>query len=110
MKLLFDQNLSPRLVERLRDILPESSHVSQFGLAIAPDAVVWEYARMHGYTLVSKDADFSELSLLRGFPPRVIWLQIGNCATRQIEALLRTYLQAIITFDEDADAGVLILS
>jgi predicted nuclease of predicted toxin-antitoxin system len=110
MKLLFDENLSPRLVERLREAFPDGAHVSQLGLAAASDAAVWEYARAHDYVLVSKDADFSELSLLRGFPPKVIWLQIGNCTTNQIEALLRTHEQVMCSFNSDDSVGVLILS
>lgn len=69
MKLLFDQNLSPRLAARLADIFPGSSHVFWLELDRAADEVVWEYARAEGYLLVTKDADFSELSTLRGFPP-----------------------------------------
>ncbi|HOF86667.1 MAG TPA: DUF5615 family PIN-like protein [Armatimonadota bacterium] len=110
MKLLFDQNLSPRLAIRLNAVFPDSTHVSQIGLAAAPDVDVWEYARRHDYVLISKDADFSEMSLLRGYPPKVIWLQIGNCTTRQIEALLITHRHVLFTFDTDATVGVLILS
>ena len=70
--LLFDQNLSPNLVERLSDLYPDSVHVSEIGLDTALDRVVWEYARQHDYMIVTKDADFSEMSLPLGFPPKVI--------------------------------------
>jgi len=110
MKLLFDQNISPRLIERMQDIFPESSHVSLLGLDSAMDAEVWTYARLHGYILVSKDADFSEMSLLNGFPPKVIWLRIGNCTTGQIESLLRANADLIQSFILDRVAGVFELS
>ncbi|MFB2979897.1 DUF5615 family PIN-like protein [Microseira sp. BLCC-F43] len=77
--LLFDQNLSPRLVDRLADIYPGSVHVDAIGLPTAPDREVWEFARQYDYIIVTKDADFSELSLLLGFPPKVIWIRRGNC-------------------------------
>ena len=109
MKLLLDQNLSPRLVDRLADAFPDSVHVSQAGLDRANDSEVWEYARVNGLVLVTKDADYSDLSLLRGFPPKVIWLRIGNCATAQIEDLLRQRKQAIEQFELDPLAGVLTL-
>jgi predicted nuclease of predicted toxin-antitoxin system len=58
MKLLFDQNLSHRLVERLNDIYPDSTHVREVGLRDADDLVIWQYAGAHGYAIVSKDSDF----------------------------------------------------
>ena len=72
MKLLFDQNLSPRLVTRLADLFPDSDHVFMLGLDRSDETAVWDYARAQGFLLVTKDADFSELSTLRGFPPKVI--------------------------------------
>lgn len=50
MKLLFDENLSPKLVANLSDVFPDSAHVSRLGLGSASDREVWEYARQHGYT------------------------------------------------------------
>jgi predicted nuclease of predicted toxin-antitoxin system len=84
MKLLFDQNLSPKLVNRLADLFPGSSHVQSVGLGCADDHQVWEYARLNGFAIVTKDADYNNLSVLRGQPPKVIWLQLGNCTTAQL--------------------------
>lgn len=64
MKLLFDQNLSPRLVNRLTTDYPHSAHVSTLGLDQALDIDVWIYARDNGFTIVTKDADFSDMSVL----------------------------------------------
>lgn len=69
MKLLFDQNISPRLVARLADLYPGSNHVYPLGLDRMMDQEVYEYARREGFLLVTKDADFSDLCMLRGFPP-----------------------------------------
>lgn len=66
MKLLFDQNLSHRLVGRLSDIYPESIHVREVGLHDADDLAIWQYAGAHGYAIVSKDSDFQQRSLLHG--------------------------------------------
>ena len=81
MKLLFDENLAPSLVLALADIFPQSEHAARIGLGAAPDREVWEYAREHHYTLVSKDSDFHELSLLFGLPSKVVWIRRGNCTT-----------------------------
>lgn len=109
MKLLFDQNLSPRLVQHLSDLYPGSVHVSDRGLGAAPDAAVWAYARDHGFTIVSKDADFADLSVLRGHPPKVVCVRRGNCSTRDVEAILRQYHPLVLELEDTEALGVLLL-
>ncbi len=109
MKLLFDQNLSPRLVGRLADIYPDAVHVSLVGLGTASDEAVWTYARENGCIIVTKDADFGELGLVRGFPPKVIWLRLGNCTTSRIEATLRLHQDMVEAFVADQVLGILAL-
>ena len=89
--LLFDQNLSYRLVDRLADVFPGCCHVRSVGLARAGDAEVWAHARAAGLTLVSKDRDFVDLAVVRGVPPCVVWVQAGNQPTDRDEALLRRH-------------------
>ena len=62
MKLLFDQNPSPRLSRLLADIYPDCVHVRDGGLHDADDLTIWDYARDHGYVIVSKDSDFQQRS------------------------------------------------
>ena len=107
--LLFDQNLSPRLVNRLADLYPGSIHVSTVGLGTAFDVEIWEYARQHDYIIVTEDVDFSELGLLRGFPPKVIWIRRGNCSTQEIEQLLRENHDVAVALSDDPDTGILAL-
>lgn len=109
MKLLFDQNLSHRLVQTLADIYPDCQHVRNVGLKEASDSLVWRFAQGNGYTIVSKDSDFYQRSLLLGFPPKVIWIRLGNCSTKVVEQLLRTHLPDIEMFEADATATFLVL-
>jgi predicted nuclease of predicted toxin-antitoxin system len=109
MKLLFDQNLSPRLITRLSDLYPDSNHVYPLGLDQVPDREVWEYARRENFLIVTKDADFSDLCMLFGFPPKVIWIRRGNCKTSDIEALLRNHYIDIESLQSDMVMGVLTL-
>jgi predicted nuclease of predicted toxin-antitoxin system len=109
MKLLFDQNLSPRLVQKLDDLFPDSTHVLHQGLDRAEDKTVWDFAQREGLVLVSKDSDFSELILLFGFPPKVIWICRGNCSTRDIEQILRQNHDLIQTLEKDESSGILLL-
>lgn len=109
MKLLFDHNLSPKLVKALVDVYPESLHVRDIGLHTASDEVVWDYALQHGLTIVSKDADFHQRSFLSGAPPKVVWIRRGNCQTGQIEQILRNYHSHLLDFERDQDAAFLTL-
>ncbi|WP_414665188.1 DUF5615 family PIN-like protein [Horticoccus sp. 23ND18S-11] len=110
MKLLFDQNLSSDLVRRLSDLFPESTHVKNLGMMKSEDEVIWAYARENGFTVVSKDSDFQQRSLLLGAPPKVIWLRVGNCPTDRIERLLRDYSVELHTFERDELQSLLALS
>ncbi|HRQ25126.1 MAG TPA: DUF5615 family PIN-like protein [Anaerolineales bacterium] len=107
--LLFDQNISPRLVERLADIYPDSTHVSLLGMGNAMDIEIWQYAHDNDYMIVTKDADFSELGVVRGFPPKIIWIRRGNCSTSDIETILRDNYEAIQLLGEDESTGILVL-
>ena len=101
MKLLFDENLAPRLVGLLASAFPESTHVHAIGLGSDTDAAVWAYARQHGYTIVSKDSDFVELSILRGAPPKLVWLRVGNCTTERAAELLHKHSHEIAALTTD---------
>jgi predicted nuclease of predicted toxin-antitoxin system len=107
MKLLFDHQLSPKLVNRLSDLYPDSSHVYPLGMDREDDLVIWEYARANDFVIVTKDSDFADLSVLRGFPPKVIWLRLGNCTTSQIETAIRDHTEAITEFSADPISGLL---
>lgn len=95
MKLLFDQNLSRKLVTRLVDIFPDSSHVQFHELQEKTDTEIWEFARKNDFCIVTQDADFAERSRLYGSPPKVVWLRCGNAPTNQVEELIRSGVQAI---------------
>ena len=91
MKLLLDQNLSPRLARTLAAIYPDTTHVRDVGLQAADDDTVWAYAAEHGFVIVSKDADFHQRSFVLGPPPKVVWIRRGNCSTVEIEGIFRSH-------------------
>jgi predicted nuclease of predicted toxin-antitoxin system len=109
VKLLFDHNLSPALVNRLEDIYPDSNHLYNLSLDRVSDIEVWEYARQEGFLIVTKDADFSDICMLRGFRPKIIWIRRGNCKTADIETILRSHYHDIEQLNNDATVGVLTL-
>ncbi len=99
MKLLLDENLSPRLAPALSDLYPGSVHLRECGLRGATDAEVWQYALANGFAIVSKDSDFSQRSFLLGSPPKVVWLRIGNCTTTRVDFVLRNGAARVQAFD-----------
>ena len=109
MRLLFDENLSSRLPQRLAAAFPDSRHVDDVGLHGRTDTDLWNYAGQHGFMLVSKDNDFRQLSFLRGAPPKVIWLHVGNASTREIEALILARHNRIQEFLDDPESALLIV-
>ena len=110
MKLLFDATVRHKLVKELASEYPDSIHVRDHGLRGADDRQIWHHARTHGFTIVSKDTDFRERSYVEGFPPKVIWLDVGNAGTGAIAALLRGERERIERFEMLEETSVLILS
>lgn len=107
MKLLFDENLSPRLVSLLSSLFPESTHVRDVGLASADDARVWTHAENHQFIIVSKDSDFHQRSFVNGPPPKVVWVRCGNRGTKEIAELLKKYREDLGKFALDPEAAFL---
>ncbi|MDH4193848.1 MAG: DUF5615 family PIN-like protein [Nitrospirota bacterium] len=61
-KLLFDENLSPRLVALLSSTFPDSGHIRDVGLAHADDGMIWPYTKDQRLLFVSKDSHFHQRS------------------------------------------------
>ena len=110
MKLPFDENLSPKLVEVLVEDYPESLHVQSAELGGATDHEIWEFAKDRGFAIVSKDSDFRERSVVESFPPKIVWLDVGNSGTAAIAELLQRERPRIERFDLEGDPSLLILS
>lgn len=89
---------------------PGSAHVREVGLEAAEDRTVWEYAKQFGFIIVSKDTDFRQRSFVLGAPPKVIWLNLGNCATGTIENVLRLYCEEIRRFGTDGESSFLVIN
>jgi predicted nuclease of predicted toxin-antitoxin system len=88
MRLLFDQNISFRIISKLQDVFPETKQVRELGLENSTDREIWEYAKSKDYSIVTFDADFYDMSNLYGHPPRIIWLRTGNRKTSDLAKLL----------------------
>jgi predicted nuclease of predicted toxin-antitoxin system len=98
MKLLFDQNISFRIVKNIRDIFPGSKQIRELGLENSKDTQIWRYAKDNDYCIITFDADFYDMGILKGASPKVIWLRLGNTSTKNIEKVLRMNCDLIRAF------------
>jgi predicted nuclease of predicted toxin-antitoxin system len=99
MRLLFDENISYRIVKQLIDIFPESLHVSRIGVSLPiSDRIIWEDAKKNDFVIVSFDEDFESFANLYGFPPKVVILRLGNSSTKIIASVLTSKASDIESF------------
>lgn len=108
MKFLFDENISYRIVKKLKSSLSDCIHVSQTPLKYASaDRSIWEYAKAQNYIIVTFDEDFKDLANLLSFPPKVILLRRKNCSTDLIAILLEGRLEEIAVFHNSGTEGLM---
>lgn len=109
MKLLFDQNISFRLISKINNIYPDSKQIRELDLENSSDIEIFNFAKLNQYTIVTFNADFFDLNTLYGVPPKIIWLRTGNTTTANLELLLKRKFDLIKTFIE-SDFGCLEIS
>jgi len=98
VKLLFDQNISFRIIKLIQLAFPQSEQIRKLNLENKSDKEIWTFAGQNGFTIVTFDADFYEFSNLYGHPPKIIWLRTGNNTTLSISQILLTKKESIIEF------------
>ena len=109
MKLLFDENLSEKIISQISDLFPGSAHVKDLELMRSEDREIWEYAKANHFVLVSKDTDFYQRGILLGPPPKFIYLRVGNSTTVDIIRVLRDHFPVMETFVNNPSEGILVL-
>lgn len=103
MKLLFDQNISYRIIKKILKIYPNAQQVRKLGLDDISDLQIWEPAKKNNFTIVTFDSDFYDLANLKGHPPKIIWLRTGNTTTNYIAELLMDKVALIKDFVENSE-------
>lgn len=107
MKLLFDQNISHRILNHIQDILPEAKQLRDLGLENNSDKQIWEYAKKSAYIIVTFDGDFYDFSIVWGHPPKIIWIRTYNQTTKNVGEIIRKYIDKIQDFQNDNDLACL---
>ncbi|NOQ36056.1 MAG: hypothetical protein GQ569_09195 [Methylococcaceae bacterium] len=108
--MLFDNNLSHKLVARLIDIFPDSSHVMFEDMDESEDDEIWSFSMEQNFTIITKDADYNEMNFLYGFPPKIVWVRVGNCKLADMERIIRRNSIAINEFFHNKELGVIEIS
>ena len=101
MKLLFDQNISFRLIERISNLYPDAKQVRELGLENVTDNEIFEFAKKNDYSIVTFDSDFCDLNILKGFPPKIIWIRTGNTTTKNLEIIVKNKYERIKSFMQE---------
>jgi len=107
MRLLFDENISHRIVRKLPGCFADCRHVDSVGLDDCNDEIIWKFARKNGFTIVTFDSDFFKKSAVMGAPPKIVWLRTGNLTTAEIADLLILNFSVIKSFIEDSQKNLL---
>jgi predicted nuclease of predicted toxin-antitoxin system len=90
VRLLFDQNISFRIISKIKLKFPEAKQVRELGIENYSDVEIWKFAKEKEDTIVTFDSDFYDLSHFKGFPPKIIWLRFGNTKTDFIANIINS--------------------
>lgn len=104
MRLLFDENISYRIIKKIVDYYPDSESSVRLKLIGHEDTTIWQKAKAVGYDIVTFDEDYVHLSQLHGAPPKVIFIRPGNIPTQPLaELLIRNHemIHAFLTSQTD---------
>jgi len=98
LRLLLDQNISYRLIKKLEVLFPDLYHVKNLGLINSSDLEIYNFAKSNNYTIVSFDSDFIDILVVKGSPPKLIWINTRNLSTNQVASLLQYNADTINSF------------
>ena len=107
MKLLLDENISFRVLRSIIPVFPGSIHVSKEGSNVKEDQEIFDFAKGNEFTILTFDEDFYDLQLLKGHPPKIIWLRFGNSNNLKIVNKLIENQPTIVSFLSNPEVGIL---
>jgi predicted nuclease of predicted toxin-antitoxin system len=107
VRLLFDQNISFKIISLLKSEFEDSQHVKDLNLVDATDHEIWSYAKANNCVIVTFDSDFYDFSLVWGHPPKIIWIRLLNQTTNFVAQILKERKSAIASFVQTSDLACL---
>jgi predicted nuclease of predicted toxin-antitoxin system len=103
VSLLFDQNISFRIISKIASIFPTAKQVRQLGIEDFSDIEIWQYAKQNKFTIITFDADFFDISNLKGHPPKIVWLRFGNTKTDYLADIINSKSEILKDFIDSAE-------
>ena len=100
-EITFDQNISFQVIKKVKHLYPEAVSVREVHLENATDIELLNFAKKSAYSIVTFDADFAEINILKDQPPKIIWLRIGNTSTDNLAKVFQDYYESIKEFIEN---------
>jgi predicted nuclease of predicted toxin-antitoxin system len=108
VKLLLDQNLPKALLSILLPHFPMSAHVADLELTRATDEALWTRARAIGFEIATRDSDFLDIAELRGPPPKILLLRLGNVSVAGLLAIVQPLVATLPSLLQESSLGVAI--
>lgn len=105
--LLLDQNISFKVAREIQDIFPGAKHLSDLQIENYKDIEIWQFAKLYNYCIVTFDYDFIDLSTLKGFPSKIIWLRMGNTSTGNLVSKIHNEFKPIEEFLSSTETAFL---
>lgn len=102
MKLLFDQNISHRIISKIKTVYQNAYSVKELQLDDSADKQIWDFAKANNFSIVTFDSDFYDLSTLYGHPPKIVWLRVGNISTTDLSLFLENKYSLISDFIDNS--------
>jgi predicted nuclease of predicted toxin-antitoxin system len=109
VKFFVDTQLPPLLAKFLTEKQFDAIHTSDFPDGhLLQDSEIVRIAIADNRIVITKDSDFLDNYLLKGAPPKILLLKLGNISNRDLLYAIDLYLQQIVTqFETQADVVML---
>lgn len=109
VKFFVDTQLPPLLAKFFAEKQYDAIHTTDFPDGdLLQDAEIVRIAIAKNRIIVTKDSDFLDNFLLKGAPPKILLLKLGNTTNQDLLHVIDLYLQQIVTqFETQADVIML---
>ena len=109
LKFVVDTQLPRKLSDKLDELGADSIHVSHYLAGhLFDDIEIKEIAIGQDRIIVSKDADFHNHFVLKGSPPKILLLKVGNISNKELLRFIELHYPDIFSFFEQGNNMIVI--
>jgi predicted nuclease of predicted toxin-antitoxin system len=96
LKFIIDTQSPPALAASLNKKGIDATHVISYPMGeFTSDKEIIDIASKEERVIITKDSDFFDYYLLKGFPPAILWLRIGNIKNKDLIEIIDKQLNLI---------------